>query len=701
MQIVIVTVTMLLCLVGSAAAQERSSFVSASGLQQAIARQNLFAADRSGIAPKTGSGDLRLVSQLGGAQRLDRRACDGCPERSVGRAIWQTTAVNVAYGLANLIRGQVTARVTPKTWWANMEQGWVWDLDEFTVNQLGHPYQGSNYFNTGRANGLSFWESAAVTAFGSATWEYYGETNHASLNDLINTTLGGIALGEMFHRTAWLIRNPQSTGRGRMWNEIGAAVLDPVTGLNRFLRGDASRVVDKPADMVPTSVMGVMSAGVLWRGTQDSAFTADGQPYFEVDGLYGDYATGRSRTPYDAFAVRLRFGGGSGFSEARVRGRLVGQPLKNGALQFNVLQTYDYQNNDAYQTGSQSFDAALAFASSPASRTRVQVIGWGGLTVLGAIDSLPLGVTVKPVEEEEGDAGQGVSEGPRYFDYGPGSNFGATGTVTRNGRPFVMLAYEGRHLYSLDGVRANHFLQRTRLDFQLPLRGPLGVGASAEYFSRRTYYQDEDRTVGGYHYPQLRAYFTWDPRGLEPVPSTPAPVRSVESPAAGPGSNVWFTAGGTFSTLRGDCQTCEEDRPYRHSGGVVANLGYRVNTRMDVGGEVFWLPMDTEDGRVRSTHVDAVAQFRPWASQGFFLKGGAGTAFIRNWVEGFGSDAITSKALSIVMGTGWAFRPAERWGLQLFATHYAGALGDFQTASGDVPDVIGNYWSLGASIVIR
>ena len=105
------------------------------------------------------------------------RACEGCPPRGVGTALLQTTIVNVFYELANLARGQVTAHITPKTWWANMENGWVWDLDDFVVNQFGHPYQGNNYFNTGRANGLSFYESAAVTAFGSATWEYFGETN--------------------------------------------------------------------------------------------------------------------------------------------------------------------------------------------------------------------------------------------------------------------------------------------------------------------------------------------------------------------------------------------------------------------------------------------------------------------------------------------------------------------------------------------
>src|SRR5688500_12677548 len=45
----------------------------------------------------------------------ERRACDGCPRRSIGRALWQTTFINITYEAANLIRGQVTAEITPKT----------------------------------------------------------------------------------------------------------------------------------------------------------------------------------------------------------------------------------------------------------------------------------------------------------------------------------------------------------------------------------------------------------------------------------------------------------------------------------------------------------------------------------------------------------------------------------------------------------
>jgi len=441
--------------------------------------------------------------------RTDNRACDGCPARRVGRALWQTTAINVIYGLANLGRGQATARITPKSWWDNMEQGWVWDLDDFVVNQIGHPYQGSNYYNSGRANGLSFYESAAIAAFGSATWEYYGETNFPSLNDFINTTLGGIAIGEVLHRAAWLIRDPRSTGRGRLWRELGATVVDPVSGYNRFRTGDASRAADKPADLAPSSLGSVAAAGVLWRGTEERAVNSSGQPFVEVDVLYGDFETGRSRTPYDAFTMRLRLGGGGPVSEARIRGRLLGQPLTRGGLQFTVAQSYDFQDNDAYNFGAQSFEGIVGMTKRFSPTIALSFFGSGGLTVLGAINSLPADVEDVPEDEVDPDAPQGVSEGPRFYDYGPGSNFSGAVFLTRDRHIIAAFVYEGRQLFSLDGVRANHFLQHIRADLVSPLRGPLGIGVSGEYFSRHTYFQDAAATEREFWYPQFRAFLTW------------------------------------------------------------------------------------------------------------------------------------------------------------------------------------------------
>ena len=67
------------------------------------------------------------------------------------------------------------------------------------------------------------------------------------------------------------MRNTHATGKSRMWNEIGATALDPMSGLMRFMSGDASRVVDKPADMVPSSLTAVASFGLLWRGSNTEA----------------------------------------------------------------------------------------------------------------------------------------------------------------------------------------------------------------------------------------------------------------------------------------------------------------------------------------------------------------------------------------------------------------------------------------------
>jgi hypothetical protein len=284
-----------------------------------------------------------------------------------------------------------------------------------------------------------------------------------------------------------------------------------VTGATRFVSGDASRVSATPEGMEASRLGGLASAGVLGRGTNNSAFSSDGDPFVEVDLLYGDPTQGRTRTPYDAFGVLLRFGSGGSFSEAKVRGRLLGQPLGEDRFQLNVTQAYDFTKNNAYQFGAQSFNVNAAFMGALSSRITLYTSGWGGLTALGAVDSIPL-TGVVPEEGKppgEDSPGQGVSEGPRYYDYGPGSQFGASAILARDGRSLLIFGYSAHHLYSLDGVRANHLLQQVRLDMLAPLHGSLGIGVSGEYFDRRTYYKGAASETRKYHFPQIRAYLTW------------------------------------------------------------------------------------------------------------------------------------------------------------------------------------------------
>jgi hypothetical protein len=77
---------------------------------------------------------------------------------------------------------------------------WMWeDGDRFLINQFGHPYQGSTYFTSARANGFNFYESILFGPIGSFLWETTCEPE-PSINDLITTSIAGVALGEMLHR---------------------------------------------------------------------------------------------------------------------------------------------------------------------------------------------------------------------------------------------------------------------------------------------------------------------------------------------------------------------------------------------------------------------------------------------------------------------------------------------------------------------
>ena len=123
-----------------------------------------------------------------------KRACAGCPPRRPLRAIGQVVGINLFLQGVNLVfrseDEKIYYRTYPKIWWNNISYGFEWDDNSFMINQWGHPYQGSAYFSAGRGNGLSFWESAWLSALGALSWEYLAERHNPSLNDAIMTTLG-------------------------------------------------------------------------------------------------------------------------------------------------------------------------------------------------------------------------------------------------------------------------------------------------------------------------------------------------------------------------------------------------------------------------------------------------------------------------------------------------------------------------------
>lgn len=111
----------------------------------------------------------------------------------------------------------------------------VKDKDLAVINYIGHPYQGSFYFNATRSQGALFWQASLFTFMQSVLWEYVweGGLEQPSIQDLIFTPLGGILLGELSHRATLAMRK-----NGLQWYEIiVTCIINPAYAINnRFKR---------------------------------------------------------------------------------------------------------------------------------------------------------------------------------------------------------------------------------------------------------------------------------------------------------------------------------------------------------------------------------------------------------------------------------------------------------------------------------
>ena len=131
--------------------------------------------------------------------------CDG--KKSVALAGVEVMSINTLVWAFNRFVTKVDhGYVTLESWKRNLREGFEWDPNHFSTNQLQHPYHGAAYFTAARSRGFSYWESIPFLIFGSLTWEYFGEPHRPSINDFITTSLGGSALGEMTYRFSSFFR---------------------------------------------------------------------------------------------------------------------------------------------------------------------------------------------------------------------------------------------------------------------------------------------------------------------------------------------------------------------------------------------------------------------------------------------------------------------------------------------------------------
>ena len=114
--------------------------------------------------------------------------------------------------------------------------GWTFDVDQFITNQFAHPYHGSLIFSFARSSGVPFWRSGLYVFAASLGWEYLAEDEAPAINDQITTTLGGMFLGEVLHRTYRAVV-PEGGGRVSPLNRLTGLLLSPGATLNDWIFG--------------------------------------------------------------------------------------------------------------------------------------------------------------------------------------------------------------------------------------------------------------------------------------------------------------------------------------------------------------------------------------------------------------------------------------------------------------------------------
>ncbi|UEG51553.1 DUF3943 domain-containing protein [Mucilaginibacter daejeonensis] len=414
------------------------------------------------------------------------------PPKRFGRAALEFGIAEMAPWIFDRYIVQVDwAKITWKTTKHNINPGnWRFDNDPFQTNQFGHPFHGSLFYNSFRSNGFTFWESAPAAVVGSYLWETFAETQAPAPNDFINTSFGGIVLGEMTHRLSNKIVNPRSRGFKRQVAEVFGFLINPMNGLTRITDGKWGKVSYNPADRDSSRVRAEFDLGVRRIEDPGQVLLKNGKFgwYGRVKLLYGTPFE-NYRTPFSNMYINVEMGrdDSSAVNAVNVYGSLAGWeiPSKIGAKHLAVLSAnYDYLRNQSFFYGGQSVKINLISNYDVSKKVKLNTLLAAGPVLLGAVPD-PYGYD------------------GRTYDYTTGATFVAGGGIALAERLFASVEYRGGWLSTINGNQGSHILHTFSGEFRFAFNKSFSAVVEPGYLRLENNYKnfnDVDRK-----YPFLRA----------------------------------------------------------------------------------------------------------------------------------------------------------------------------------------------------
>ena len=396
----------------------------------------------------------------------------------------------IPYGVNRWIGKKPEDQTTFKSWAYNLRRGWGWDNDHFPVNAFAHPYSGALFYNSARSHGYDFWSSAPFAMGGSVLWEYFGETTRPSINDLVNTTLGGITLGETMYRFSSIVLDGHSHGMERVVREFAAALIDPPRAVTRLTHGEVGRVGPDAPDRLPSRIMSTIEIGDqrLDRAVDQQPLIGPKQFFVNYALAYGDPLAGDVHEPFGALRLEAAFSTGVTATISRMQavGFLAAHDLRNKDghnQQLALAMHYHYNNNRAFVTGGQGFSGGL-ISRYPVGRTNAvhTELFLTGI-VLGAVksDFAPDKLAI--------DSGKA-----RSYDYGPGVGAGMLARFDRGPHSLIEISYQPFWYSVVSGVARHHFYDIEGVRLQLPLSRKTALGVKQTVYRRLAYYANHPMT---------------------------------------------------------------------------------------------------------------------------------------------------------------------------------------------------------------
>lgn len=394
-------------------------------------------------------------------------------------AVAEVMAVNIIPNLVSRSSGAEWAKFSLKSWGDNLTLPWQWDNNAFLNNQFSHPYHGAMYYNSARTNGYNFWQSAPWAFAGSLTWELFGEVWAPAPNDLANTTLGGITLGEMLYRVSSLTLENEATGFERVVREVTAGLLNPVRGFNRVVRGEAWKVSRTPPEWRQSTIFGSVDIGYRRLTVPgESADEALNGGFVTGQVVYGDPLLDVDKKPFSFFRAEITIASNNGsagrLTSLLVRGSLGAKKLGTGGLNHLAgYMTYDYIANPAIEFGGQGFYFGPVLGHRPTKGPRLRAEMLGQFMPVAAVQS-DFYLT---------------AEG-RDYDYGIGLGGLANANIVWPG--LAQIGVYGRYVFLpiISGFPGDHQLLFTGGSGRIYYKGRVGLGVDYNILRRWSNYYD-------------------------------------------------------------------------------------------------------------------------------------------------------------------------------------------------------------------